>query len=276
MKKILSLMLVVIFAFSMCGCGAFSRQTLAFSAEEVTISVGESLKLELAANIKANNNLEWTSSNKEVLTVDSGVVLGKKAGNAIVTVKSKRQTATCNVTVIGKKVESIIFSDSNITMQTGSVFTLQAKISPEDADISSIKWSSSNESVAVVNSNGRITAVKAGVANIKCEAPNGIEATCTVTVKGDVPDTTVSYSEDTVFPDSSVRKLTRSEIAGLSKEDVQLAINDIYARNGYVFKKTHLYNYYSSKSWYNPNPNFTTKDFNEVERYNVNLLTEYK
>ncbi len=282
MKKILSLILVAVIAVSMCGCAVLKPQKLNFAEKELTIRVGESALLELTVNIKANNSLEWISSNKSVLTVEDGVVLGKAPGNAVVTVKSKRQTDTCNITVIGKEIESITLSESNITIQAGSVFTLEAKTSPEDADTSNIKWSSSNESVAVVNSNGRITSVKAGVANIKCESENGIEATCTVTVKAEqstqnsTASTTAINDGDLVFPESSQRKLTRSEIEGLSKEQVQLAINDIYALNGYVFKKEHLYNYYSAKSWYKPNPNFTTNDFNEFERYNVNLLTQYK
>ncbi|MDO4608875.1 MAG: Ig-like domain-containing protein [Clostridia bacterium] len=275
MKKILSFILVAIIALSVCGCVGLKPQKLAFINQEVTVKVGESATLELVADIKANNSLEWTSSNTDVLTVEGGVILGKKSGNAIVTVKSKRQSATCNVTVVEKEIKSITLSHSSATIKIGNTLTISATVTPEDAD-SNLKWSSSKEDVAVVNSDGRVTAIKAGVANIKCQAENGVEASCTVTVKADSSDIKVTYSEDTVFPDSSTRKLTRGEIEGLSKEAVQLAINDIYARNGYVFKKTHLYNYYSAKSWYNPDPNFSTNDFNEVERYNVNLLTEYK
>ena len=142
-------------------------------------------------------------------------------------------------------------------------------------------WRSSNESVALVSSNGTVTGVSAGVADIICSI-DGQEVICTVTVtESSQPATPTS---DFIFPHSSTAYLTESEIAaklatctGYSpgKDYAQDAINEIYARNGYVFKTAEVLEYYQSKSWYTPNPNFSDTNLNAYEKYNIDLLKKF-
>lgn len=93
----------------------------------------------------------------------------------------------------------------------------------------------------------------------------------------------VSPTSDFIFPESSVRQLTEAEISarlstftgyspsGSYKQD---AINEIYARNGYVFKTASIQSYYEAKPWYTPNPAFTGQ-FNATENYNISLLKKF-
>jgi len=65
----------------------------------------------------------------------------------------------------------------------------------------------------------------------------------------------------------------------LSEKDSQtlgLIRNEIYARHGYVFRNSGYQNYFGSKEWYNPNPNFTEDLLNNVERENVKKVQEYE
>lgn len=75
-----------------------------------------------------------------------------------------------------------------------------------------------------------------------------------------------------IIPDSSVRKLTKSELSGFSSATLALIRNEIYARNGYVFQKQKYQDYFGSKLWYSPNPNFNESWLNSVEKYNVQLI----
>ena len=75
-----------------------------------------------------------------------------------------------------------------------------------------------------------------------------------------------------IIPDSSVRRLTISELYGYSPETLALIRNEIYARNGYVFSKQKYRDYFSSKLWYNPNPDFNEGVLNEIEKYNIQLI----
>ena len=56
--------------------------------------------------------------------------------------------------------------------------------------------------------------------------------------------------QDYILPDSSSRILSDSEVSGLSKEELRLARNEIFARHGRKFDDAQLQSYFESKSWY--------------------------
>ena len=62
--------------------------------------------------------------------------------------------------------------------------TLTAIVSPSGASNKNLTWKSSNPKVAVVNQNGKVTALKAGKTTITVRSSNGKTAKCTVTVTG--------------------------------------------------------------------------------------------
>ncbi len=71
-----------------------------------------------------------------------------------------------------------------LTLQPGKTRTLIATVSPENADIKTLAWESSNTSVAKVSNAGVVTAVAVGTCTITCSATDGsrLKATCEVTV----------------------------------------------------------------------------------------------
>ena len=81
------------------------------------------------------------------------------------------------------QVTSIKLNKSKKSLNIGDTFTLTATIKPNDATNKSVTWSSSDTSVATVDENGVVTAVSEGTATITATASNGVEASCTVTVK---------------------------------------------------------------------------------------------
>jgi hypothetical protein len=85
-------------------------------------------------------------------------------------------------------------------------------------------------------------------------------------------------SNDFIFPNSSVEVLKDYQLAALSKENLALARNEIFARHGYIFKTEPFKSYFPKKSWYKPNPSFTGNyaELNEIERYNVDLIKKYE
>ncbi|WHY30394.1 TcaA 3rd/4th domain-containing protein [Bacillus wiedmannii] len=74
-----------------------------------------------------------------------------------------------------------------------------------------------------------------------------------------------------IFPDSDVRKLTSSDLTYLSKEQLKIARNEIYARHGHMFQTKDMQAYFSKQSWYRENPYFTGK-LTDIETYNVELI----
>lgn len=101
------------------------------------------------------------------------------------------KTLTTNVLTIYNHIDSIELNESQIQIDKGEKFSLNATISPSDTtDSKELKWTSSNEKVVTVDEFGNLTAVGYGFSTITVETSNGKVAVCNVQVgdfiKGDV------------------------------------------------------------------------------------------
>lgn len=63
-----------------------------------------------------------------------------------------------------------------------------------------------------------------------------------------------------------------SDLAGMSKSDLQRLRNAIFARHGRVFNLQDLQRYFSSKPWYSPRPDYTDRDLTSTDKANLNLI----
>ena len=81
-------------------------------------------------------------------------------------------------------VTSISLSETNLTLAIDGYKKLRATVLPENANNTSVVWSSSNENVATVSSSGMVEATGKGTCTITCAATDGsgVSATCTVNV----------------------------------------------------------------------------------------------
>ena len=86
------------------------------------------------------------------------------------------------------------------------------------------------------------------------------------------------YGEDEyILPDSASRYLTKADLEGLTKAELRLARNEIYARHGRIFGSKDLKDYFSSRSWYEgtiPADSFNESSLNQYETKNVDLILE--
>ncbi len=82
-----------------------------------------------------------------------------------------------------------------------------------------------------------------------------------------------------VMPYSASRYLEAADIEGRSDKEIQLIINEIYARHGREFYLQEYSEYFNAQDWYEPIYGKTdeeiVEEFNEFERENVNLLSGY-
>ena len=134
-----------------------------------------------------SRSVTWKSSNTSVATVStSGLVTAVASGTATITATSANgKTATCSVTVTNP-VETVTLSETSIYLLAGDEQKIEATCTPIDADDCTITWSSSNNNVAVVDTEGNVTAKAAGSATITATSVNGKTATCTVSVTTEV------------------------------------------------------------------------------------------
>ena len=125
---------------------------------------------------KVTGKVTFKSSNKKVATINSkGVITGKKAGKAVITVKVGKYTKKLTVKV---KKPSFKLVKSSVKLKKGKKTTIRVKAAP----VSKVTYKTSNKKVATVNSKGVVTAKKKGTAKITVKC-NGITRTFKVTVK---------------------------------------------------------------------------------------------
>lgn len=124
----------------------------------------------------SNISFDFASSDEEVATVDKdGKVKVLKAGECDITTTlmqdgEKVTEKTTHVKAF-YEVESITLDSNEGKLTVGNSHTIKATVAPEEvAAETTIEWSSSNEKVATVDSNGKVTAISSGNATITATA----------------------------------------------------------------------------------------------------------
>lgn len=115
---------------------------------------------------KDDKNLKWESADEDVATVDSyGLVTGVDNGTVEIKGTYKKRSAVITITVGG---DAIRVSLSQESIRVGQ--STQATFETEDDSFSSdddLKWESSNDKVARIDSSGLVTGLKEGTATLK-------------------------------------------------------------------------------------------------------------
>ena len=121
------------------------------------------------------------------------------------------------------EASSVTLSKTALTLEAGKTVRLSATVLPATATDKSVTWSSNNEVVATVITNGTVTARKAGTAVITARTANGKSASCTVTVTGGSTEPT-----EPVEPTNSVSASATLRTAGHSdgKPSFHLALKN--------------------------------------------------
>lgn len=157
-----------------------------------TLTLNRDEEFKLTATVLPSNAdytaVNWRTSDRDVADVDSwgdGIVTARKAGTATIIAITLEGgfTATCEVTVNPRPIESITLTKTTLKLACGEKGEVRAKVTPDDADDKTVIWSSSDETIATVDDYGTVKALKAGTATITATARAGGKTdTCEVTV----------------------------------------------------------------------------------------------
>lgn len=119
--------------------------------------------------------VEWSVDDETVATIsEEGILVAKKVGKVVVTAQQKDVSNTINVEILPIKVEDIIIStNTEEGISKGDTVSFFAEVLPANATYPDIEWGVSDTSVATIDENGVLTAIKGGSVIITATAGDG-------------------------------------------------------------------------------------------------------
>ena len=206
------------------------------SLENTSLSLarGESLRINAIVTPEntTRNELTWRSSDETVAVVDStGVVTGIGKGIARITASTVNGiTAVCEISVYTRPEEIILNVSESIGLNIGEPFLLTADVLPEGCYYSEVTWTTDDETIASVDSNGRIVGVSPGKTIVTAATSDSVAARCEVIVDDELfeirilPDSIqLYYSQQRPFDIEVKAKNVRKEDLTLSIGNTDIA-----------------------------------------------------
>ena len=156
MKKILLLLVLIINILTICAC----------VPKDAYISGDDYIDVECSSLYKLENydkdDITWSSSNENVLTIINGMVLAHDAGEAYIYAKVKNKVFEKKVIVTFPNISITINGRSSLYIDEEAVFTYDLSISLEKE----VTWSSSDESILTIDNSGKVMALSEGSAYV--------------------------------------------------------------------------------------------------------------
>ena len=238
MKKLSSLAIACAMVVSLAGCGV-SVTGVSFDIPD-TLEKGSNIMAtpeyaydgETPEAAKADDlvdklGMSYTSSDPNVLTVDeNGNITAVGIGTAEVAMSSKDgKIATSKVVEVVVTPVSLNMVDGiTLTKEKNSKAKLEAVVQPEDATHVEIEFTSSNEDVATVNSDGEINAVDVGETTITASIKKtDLTAECIVTVVPDLESIELSDTFLKLKKDGTAQLTATANPDGASIEGITFA-----------------------------------------------------
>ncbi|MCE5178003.1 MAG: Ig-like domain-containing protein [Porphyromonadaceae bacterium] len=157
---------------------------------ELMLIEGDSAKLTatIAPSEATYKDLDWTSSNESIVSVDSrGNVTALKSGVALITVTTRNngKKDVCAVAVEPNiiSVTGVSLNKTSLTVDVNESETLITSIEPSNATNKNIYWKSADEKIATVDSKGKVFGLNVGNTSITATTEDGRKsAVCNVAV----------------------------------------------------------------------------------------------
>ncbi len=171
----------------------------------VEIDLSLHLEAEITPSNATNKNVTWESSDPNIATVSKdGTVIGKSVGSVTISVTTVDggYKDSVSITVVSPTPRSVHIVDGNRALKVGDQYTLEAIVMPENAGNRTVKWSSGDETIATVDEDGKVTALKAGTVKIiATTAEGGLKAECVFAIYSDDDISKISNNEVEIVDD---------------------------------------------------------------------------
>lgn len=202
MKKywITLLLTMILFLGTLAGCGrkvvtedeslirqeTVTVQTVQITDAPVVLDIGQEYVLGYTVSGSAEGvAAEFSSSDISVLTVtDEGCLIACGAGEATVTARYGRSSASIRVCVRYPQLSSIAFTTSECVLSVGETYQPRLLLNPDGAENETIVYTCEDPRIATVDANGTVSCIGVGTTELRAEAMNDATICCTMTVQG--------------------------------------------------------------------------------------------
>ena len=174
-KNLIFLLLISCFlAIASCSTDEQSEMIeISLDKSTLTLVLGDTETLTVTPS---SNQIEWISSNTDVITVTNGVITAVGLGDAIVNAKIGNSRAFCEISVIETPINviGVTITEEEVILTVGKTKKLEAVVGPEDATYKNVRWSSNKPQVVFVDDlTGEVTAKALGEATITVTTVDG-------------------------------------------------------------------------------------------------------
>lgn len=179
---------------------------------QLVVGATETLSAKVTPDNATSPSISWDSSDKEVATVDNGVVTAVSAGKATITAASSSFTAECVVEVKTIEAESLTLDFTSKELTETESFIVNATILPEGTSYKNVEWTVDNSDVLRLEPfdaseddnivSARVISLKAGDAKVTASI-NSIKAVCSVSVKAKEPPVEPAKIGDYFYSDGT-------------------------------------------------------------------------
>ena len=172
------------------------------SPEQLTLGVGAHVPLKASyLPLDSTDKVRrWISSDTRILTVsEDGAIDACGVGTAYVTVVTEDGLTTGMEVIVEPAPRELQLDPARATLERGDTLQMQLMFLEEDGSVEQnvdhlTTWSTSDESVATVDQNGFVTAIKSGTCRITAAA-DGMTATCELTVQVSIQEIRLNQTE---------------------------------------------------------------------------------
>ena len=177
LKKWLLPCILTVFSVFAVSCGeetAKQSETVTLTLEYESVTVGVFEEISVAADYNGKETLEWVSDNAQVAVVQNGVIGGVSEGTAVITVKDGERSDSLTVYVTGLEEDSLGISveKTSLSLYVADGYELNPSVTYKGKEMNeaSFSYSSGNEEIATVSSDGKIVAKAVGKTAIDLSA----------------------------------------------------------------------------------------------------------
>ena len=169
------------------------------TAPDKTMFAGTQMLLsaECTPETASIRKVTWTSRRPSVATVDeNGLVTALAKGEVTIEAKATDGTdATATITLrVAQDVTEITLKETDLIVAVNRSVNLTATALPKNADNKKVKWTSSDESIATVGKDGRVTGKRAGICVITCTSESNPAASATAAIQVVQPVTKITIN----------------------------------------------------------------------------------